>query len=320
MSSAGELFVSILGDSSKLDTTLKQIPAQAGAAGRASGSQFSSAFQSSFQGVSGKIGKSLGMGMADQMTRGFADALRGDKSISVAFTDLIKGIPIIGAVAALVEGGIGAAMGTFDAEKDAAVAAISAAKMATEADRRIANVKAIAAIEAQIKENTERAAGNEKDAAQTKLRAIEAAEAALRNNAVIEGQNGNIRKKEFDQIQDLSHLRIELARQAYALEIKRIDDLAQKQIEADALVAKKEAEELIRNERRMKKEDSEARREAIDSVNREFASIAIGESNTALGSFKFEAFPPDMQKMIQLRIAAAVEKLANQRMEAAGVY
>jgi len=320
MTSAGELFVSILGDSSKLDTTLKQIPAQAGAAGRASGSQFSSAFQSSFQGVSGKIGKSLGMGMADQMTRGFADALRGDKSISVAFTDLIKGIPIIGAVAALVEGGIGAAMGTFDAEKDAAVAAISAAKMATEADRRIANVKAIAAIEAQIKENTERAAGNEKDAAQTKLQAIEAAEAALRNNAVIEGQNGNIRKKEFDQIQDLSHLRIELARQAYALEIKRIDDLAQKQIEADALVAKKEAEELIRNERRMKKEDSEARREAIDSVNREFASIAIGESNTALGSFKFEAFPPDMQKMIQLRIAAAVEKLANQRMEAAGVY
>ena len=320
MSSAGELFVSIFGDSSKLDTTLKQIPAQAGAAGRASGSQFSSAFQSSFQGVSGKIGKSLGMGMADQMTRGFADALRGDKTISVAFTDLIKGIPIIGAVAALVEGGIGAAMGTFDAEKDAAVAAISAAKMATEADRRIANVRAIAAIEAQIKENTERAAGNEKDAAQTKLRAIEAAEAALRQNAVIEGQNGNIRKKEFDQIQDLSHLRVELAKQAYELEIKRINDAAQKQIEADALVAKKEAEELIRNERRMKKEDSEARREAIDSVNREFASIAIGESNTALGSFKFEAFPPDMQKMIQLRIAAAVEKLANQRMEAAGVY
>ena len=103
-------------------------------------------------------------------------------------------------------------------------------------------------------------------------------------------------------------------------EIKRINDAAQKQIEADALVAKKEAEELIRNERRMKKEDSEARREAIDSVNREFASIAIGESNTALGSFKFEAFPPDMQKMIQLRIAAAVEKLANQRMETAGVY
>lgn len=320
MSSAGELFVSIFGDSSKLDTTLKQIPAQAGAAGRASGSQFSSAFQSSFQGVSGKIGKSLGMGMADQMTRGFADALRGDKTISVAFTDLIKGIPIIGAVAALVEGGIGAAMGTFDAEKDAAVAAISAAKMATEADRRIANVRAIAAIEAQIKENTERAAGNEKDAAQTKLRAIEAAEAALRQNAVIEGQNGNIRKKEFDQIQDLSHLRVELAKQAYELEIKRINDAAQKQIEADALVAKKEAEELIRNERRMKKEDSEARREAIDSVNREFASIAIGEANTALGSFKFEAFPPDMQKMIQLRIAAAVEKLANQRMEAAGVY
>ena len=211
-------------------------------------------------------------------------------------------------------------MGTFDAEKDAAVAAISAAKMATEADRRIANVRAIAAIEAQIKENTERAAGNEKDAAQTKLRAIEAAEAALRQNAVIEGQNGNIRKKEFDQIQDLSHLRVELAKQAYELEIKRINDAAQKQIEADALVAKKEAEELIRNERRMKKEASEARREAIDSVNREFASIAIGESNTALGSFKFEAFPPDMQKMIQLRIAAAVEKLANQRMETAGVY
>ena len=231
-----------------------------------------------------------------------------------------KGIPIIGAVAALVEGGIGAAMGTFDAEKDAAVAAISAAKMATEADRRIANVRAIAAIEAQIKENAERAAGNEKDAAQTKLRAIEAAETALRQNAVIEGQNGNIRKKEFDQIQDLSHLRVELAKQAYELEIKRINDAAQKQIEADALVAKKEAEELIRNERRMKKEDSEARREAIDSVNREFASIAIGEANTALGSFKFEAFPPDMQKMIQLRIAAAVEKLANQRMEAAGVY
>ena len=80
------------------------------------------------------------------------------------------------------------------------------------------------------------------------------------------------------------------------------------------------ADKAAKESRERMKEEREAREGAIKSVYDEYANIAIGESNTALGSFKFEAFPPDMQKMIQLRIAAAVEKLANQRMEAAGVY
>ena len=245
---AGDLYVGIFGDQTALDAMFRALPPQATQTGKDTGSKFSAGFSSSFSGVSAKVGKSLGLGLADQIIRGAADALKGDKTIGVAITDTIKGIPIIGAVAGLVEAGIGAAMGTYDAEKAAAQAETLAAKMKAEAGRRLDIVEDIASVEAQLAQNAATAAGNERESAKIKLDAA-----------------------------------------------KKVEDVLQREI-------------------KWAREDAKADAEA------DYFNIASGSANTALGAFKFEAYPPSMQKVVQERTMKAVEKLATQRAETAGVF
>ena len=320
MSSAGELFVSIFGDSSKLDTTLKQIPAQAGAAGRTSGSQFASAFQSSFQGLAGKIGKGFGLSMADQMLRGLAEAIRSDKSlgesVSGSILGAIKNIPILGAVTDLFQAIGEDVTGVLDQKRKQASLQKNIATMDKTLDRRVADEKMFVSLSAQVAENTAKSVSDGAAAAKIKFNAARDLERIERETADREKRGGKITDKEHGRLIELSNLREHLAAQEFGRALRAEEKLTGERLKA----AKEAADKAAKESRERMKEEREAREGAIKSVYDEYANIAIGESNTALGSFKFEAFPPDMQKMIQLRIAAAVEKLANQRMEAAGVY
>ena len=368
---AGDLYVGIFGDQTALDAMFRALPPQATQTGKDTGSKFSAGFSSSFSGVSAKVGKSLGLGLADQITRGAADALKGDKTIGVAITDTIKGIPIIGAVAGLVEAGIGAAMGTYDAEKAAAQAETLAAKMKAEAGRRLDIVEDIASVEAQLAQNAATAAGNERESAKIKLDAAKKVEDVLQREIKWAREDDEKSKKEAELAIKLSELRKSLAMQAYEAEIKRIDDAKQKQLDADAEIAAKEmqaaedamqkqmkaeadaaekaaeqarelaediaeeaakaakdlADDMAKEAARIAKqelkdriEDNEAREDAKADAEADYFNIASGSANTALGAFKFEAYPPSMQKVVQERTMKAVEKLATQRAETAGVF
>ena len=346
---AGDLYVGIFGDQTALDAMFRALPTQATGAGKESGSKFSAGFSSSFSGVSAKIGKSLGLGLADQLTRGMADALKGDKTIGAAITDTIKNIPIIGAVASLVEAGIGAALGTFEAERGAASASEAAAKLNASASRRFALVKGIVELESKLKEDAARARGDEKEAAKIKLDAVRAEEKVLQQEAEFAKQDNVISKKEQEQTIKLSELRKSVALQAFEQEIKRIDDAKQKQLDADAEIAAKEmkaieaakqkqidadaeaaakaaeemakeAADLAKLEEKNRREDMDAREEAKADAEADYFNIASGSASTALGAFKFEAYPPSMQKVVQERTMKAVEKLATQRAETAGVF
>jgi hypothetical protein len=278
-----------------------------------------------------------------------ADAIKGDKTVGDAITGMIKNIPIIGAVASLVEAGIGAAMGTFEAERGAASASEAASKLNASANRRFAIVKGIVALESQLKENAARATGDEREAAKIKLEAVRAEEKVLQQEAEWAKQDGSIREKEAAQTVTLSELRKSLALQAYEAEIKRIDDAKQKQLEADAEIAAKEmkaieaakqkqidadaeaaakaaedmakeAADLAKLEEKNRREDMDAREDAKADAEADYFNIASGSASTALGAFKFEAYPPSMQKVVQERTMKAVEKLATQRAETAGVF
>ena len=346
---AGDLYVGIFGDQTALDAMFRALPSQATGAGKQSGTQFSAGFSSSFSGLSAKVGKGLGLGLADQLARGMAEALKGDKTIGEAITDTIKNIPIIGAVAGLVEAGIGAAMGTFEAERGAASATEAAAKLNASASRRFALVKGIVELESKLKEDAARARGDEKEAAKIRLDAVRAEEKVLQQEAEYAKRDNVIREKEQEQTIKLSELRKAVALQAFEQEIKRIDDAKQKQLDADAEIAAKEmkaidaakqkqidadadaaakaAEEMAKDaadlaklEEKNRREDMDARAEAKADAEADYASIASGSASTALGAFKFEAYPPSMQKVVQERTMKAVEKLATQRAETAGVF
>ena len=330
MSSAGELFVSIFGDSSKLDTTLKQIPAQAGAAGRASGSQFASAFQSSFQGLAGKIGKGLGLSMADQMLRGLAEAIRSDKSlgdsVSSSILGAIKNIPILGAVTDLFQAIGEDVTGVLDQKRKQASLQKNIATIDNTLNRRVADEKLFVSLSAQVAENTAKSVSDGAAAAKIKFNAARDLERIERETADREKRRGNITDKERERLVELSNLREQLAAQEFGRalraeekltgeRLRAINDVAKKKMESDA----KDAADFAKLQEKNRREDAEAIEDASAKAMSDYANIATGSASTALGSFKFEAYPPSMQKTIQERTMKAVEKLATQRTETAGI-
>ena len=330
MSSAGELFVSIFGDSSKLDTTLKQIPAQAGTAGRASGSQFASAFQSSFQGLAGKIGKGLGLSMADQMLRGLAEAIRSDKSlgdsVSSSILGAIKNIPILGAVTDLFQAIGEDVTGVLDQKRKQASLQKNIATIDNTLNRRVADEKLFVSLSAQVAENTAKSDFNGAAAAKIKFNAARELERIERETADREKRRGNITDKERERLVELSNLREQLAAQEFGRalraeekltgeRLRAINDVAKKKMESDA----KDAADFAKLQEKNRREDAEAIEDASAKAMSDYANIATGSASTALGSFKFEAYPPSMQKTIQERTMKAVEKLATQRAETAGI-
>ena len=82
----------------------------------------------------------------------------------------------------------------------------------------------------------------------------------------------------------------------------------------------KEAARIAKEEQKNRREDNEAREDAKADAEADYFNIASGSASTALGAFKFEAYPPSMQKVVQERTMKAVEKLATQRAETAGVF
>ncbi len=271
-----------------MDATFRKIPAQATAAGNAGGTAFSSGFTKSFGSISGGLGKSMGASLAYGMANAAADVIRGDKQISEAFADTLKGThPLFAAIGALAESalaGLGFGGKDLDADikksRDAALAAAKAEQL------RVTHAKDVASIEAKIAMNIASATDNALIVAQARLDAVRAEETFLRENLL-----SKLSEQERKNAVELSDLRIKLAEQEFAIEQGR----QQKRLE-------------------------EATQEAREQATKDFASFAVGEAQTALGGFKFDAFPPDLQKTIQLRIAKAVEKISGNTETPAGVF
>ncbi len=296
-----------------MDATLKQIPVRAQAAGDAGGKQFSAGFQASFSGTAGKIGKAFGLGMATQTLSAASGVIRGDKTIPDAIQALLESVPVIGSVSEFGKT-IGNKIFGVDAASDAIkeiervdAARGAALKRSTDAaNRRAENEKQIVSLTAKRTEMSLRDAGQEEAAAKARYDAIAAQEVLAMEHAE---QVGAFHKQEGEQLKELSNLRLHLG----ALELKAAYKNISDRKDAEVAAAKKEAKERA-------EQVEEATAAAREQAVKDFASFAVGEAQTALGGFKFDAFPPDLQKTIQLRIAKAVEKISGNTETPAGVF
>ncbi len=160
-------------------------------------------------------------------------------------------------------------------------------KMAAETE---AQAQAKKALTNELATKRALAAGDEKGAAAIRLTAAfeerHEKERAIREKKAV----GEIGKEEEARLLENAALESEIAQQEYDDDIARINAAA--------------AEDGKRR--------AEAAMDAAKQAEEDFASFAVGQADTALGGFKYDAFPPDMQKTIQLRIAKAVEKLAKE--------
>ncbi len=338
-SSAGDLFVGIHADASALDTAFRQIPAKATAAGDSGGKQFAAAFQGSFSGLAGRLGKSFGVGLASQSLSALADGIRNDRSIADSIQGLLQSLPVIGGVADLGNA-LGEKMFGVSAANEAVkeigrieAAASDALKRSTDAaSRRAENEKQIVDLRTRQKILAAGLSDDDEAAAQAKYDAIVAQEKLAMEEAE---RVGAFHKREGEQLKELSRLRLGNA----AIELKdALKNIAEREAAEAAAIkeeldAKREAAEKVANDEKKRleglaKEEAERQQRiaeesarASEDAVRDFASFAVGQADTALGSFKFDAFPPDLQKTIQLRIAKAVEKLAKEPVAATvGVF
>lgn len=352
---AGELSVEIIARLDKFDAAMKAMEAKAGRAGSTAGTAAGTNLVASMaQRLEGQL-RGAFTGIGGRISSEIANSLKsaeGDTALAESFGSLFDSIPIVNIAYRLgrkVKNAISeslsgdqteaqfeegrADVGTRGRVVEAKMkeeAQIAAYLLSIENGKKDA-LKAQLEIEAQMvakeKERLTLAGVYDKE---TLERQKEKGRAVQRERDLY-AQLVDIREKELDRgeaARDPAKTDAERAsrRKVVELELAEIyrksrEDVLKiinKEEEARQRIAETEAEAAAEAAKNAAAQ-AEAIAEATSSAERDYSSMAIGSSQTALGSFKFEAYPPTLQKTIQERTMKAVEKLATQRTETAGI-
>lgn len=297
------------------------------------------------------VGGLVGIGMADNMMRSAADIIRGDTTLGEALESLVSSVPIVGAAYQLGSS-IGDQLGQAiqrslglladDSERQRIRATELAyendmkAAVKAEEDKKKANAKRIAEVQALEKKaraeafqreleyqnfNSDNEKKNAEDREAFKVRlAIQAAkesgdqEEALRlemekavadeRQKLMEGFGPGMvgaSQEERDAFQRLMADREDLIRDEFdeRLRLLRIEQEEQKKAD------KERAKEMMD---RLEKEA-----QAIDQERIDAQAAGIGSASTALGSFKFDAYPATQKRQNDERMVRSLEQIRDKQ-------
>lgn len=352
---AGELIVEIIARMDKFDSAMKAMEAKAGRAGATAGVAAGTSLAASMaQRLEGQL-RGAFTGIGGRISSEIANSLKsaeGDTALAESFGSLFDSIPIVNIAYRLGRKVKNALAESMSGDQTEAEFEEGRADVGTRGRVVEAKMKE----EAQIAEYLLSIENGKKDALKAQLE-IEAqmikAEkerltlAGVYNKETLEAQKEkgravqrerdlyaqlvDIREKELDRVEatraapkteaEATSRRKVIELELAAIYRKSREDVLKiisKEEEARQRISDTEAEAAAEAAKNAAAE-AEAIAEATSSAERDYSSMAIGSSQTALGSFKFEAYPPTLQKTIQERTMKAVEKLATQRAETAGI-
>jgi len=295
--------------------------------GEKSGFSFGDSFQKKTLGM---IRNFAGPMIASTLANTVADIIRSDKSMPEAILDGIKTIPFIGAFANLGQAIYEATFGASDKAAQDLIDQQSAAR----ADR-------LAAVAEQNKEEraaADRTGGDEQATARAefdKLMMEQNLDLELRLAQGIGDAELNALLKVNEQkqllLEDDLLRRLDNIRKEKEAEAKRIAETAAKKKEADDKAAKdaadklkKAADDAVREAQRVAKERARFEEERLkDLLKVEEDRIAaqtagLGSQQTALGSFRFDAYPATEKRKNDEKMVMALEKISSRQFVAGG--
>lgn len=303
------------------------------------GDQFSKKATGMIRGLAGPM-------IAAQLANTVADILRSDKSMPDAILDGIKSIPFVGAFANLGEAIYDATFGAADkaAEdlraKEAAArdARVMGAARQMEFDREAQAAQASLMIEnRKLEIQSEllavRATGDQRAIARAEAEA-KAQELALQFNLdSAKTEDERVKKLLVDRHElQLGLIREELIQQLDAIteqeeadaeRQRKLEEAEASRVEKSVSVNQKAeermADDAIEEQERIAKQRAQAmealRREemSLEQERRAAAVAGLGSAQTALGSFRFDAYPAAAKKANDERIVRALEKIRDQQ-------
>lgn len=297
------------------------------------------------------VGNLIGIGMVDNLLRSAADAIRGDKSIGEALEEMVLSIPIVGgaydfgsAMGDNLGKSIQRSLGLLATEeenksiraKEKAYEAQMKAEKEADEKKRAAELKRIEDVkkkqEAARKEAFERELGfqnmnadNERKLAEDneafKVRlAIQAAKEAGNDEEALRLEMEKTVSDERKKLQDEFGIGMVAAsqeeRDAFEKILKGREELTRREFDDRLRLIRKENDEK-------KKADRERAKEMRDRLEEEAMTMeqqridsqraGIGSASTALGTFKFDAYPANQKKQNDERMVRSLEQIRDKQ-------
>jgi hypothetical protein len=350
---AGEINISVTASMQAFNDTMSKVKDEAEQTAQGFGTRFKDKLASEFgdQKIGKMFGKLVGIGFADQMMRTVADAVKNDKSLLETLTGVIKSLPVIGAAFELGEA-IGnaifgaaerAAQELIDQQKAARADMLAAVGEQNKEERAAADRTGGLMLERRRLEierefQAVKAQGDEQATARAefdKLMMEQNLDLELRLAQGIGDAELNALLKVNEQkqllLEDTLLLRLDNIRKEKEAEAKRIAETAAKKKEADDKAAKdtadklkKAADDAVREAQRVAKERARFEEERLkDLLKVEEDRIAaqtagLGSQQTALGSFRFDAYPATEKRKNDEKMVMALEKISSRQFVAGG--
>ena len=350
---AGEINISVTASMQAFNETMSKVKDEAEQTAQGFGSRFKDKLASEFgdQKIGKMFGKLVGIGFADQMMRTVADAVKNDKSLLETLTGVIKSLPVIGAAFELGEA-IGnaifgaadraaqelidqqkaaradmlAAVGDRNKEESAAAdrtGGLMLERRRLEIEREFQAVRAQGDEEATARAEFQRLMDQQNldlelrlaqgigDAELNALLKVNEQKQLLLEDELLARLAAVQKEKDAKQASESEKAAREAERiaEAEAKESERIARLAEKEIEAAQRVAKERArfeEERLKDLLKVEEDRIAAQ------------TAGLGSQQTALGSFRFDAYPATEKRKNDEKMVMALEKISSRQFVAGG--
>lgn len=338
---AGDINIRITADYAQFDRDMNATVARAASAGKQAGSQFQAGMSNigntALSGVQkglGGLGKQLfnPLAMAGAISSAFAEAIRtGDPA--TAYINFVKGLPIVGQFADLIEAIYDKATGAIES-KDY----LKPDKELDDIRRRGAEKRrqeAQAAADAIAAK--EKAKADEVDRIKSRLFEDEYAAKIAAAKKIGDEERAQLLRNDLEQVRLNNEQEIALVglndeqnatvRQSFALRRQALRDEGQAALQAirekAAADQKADAEKAARATEQIEKEKRERlealreelakRSDALERERLDAQTAGVTDAATALGSFKFDAYPEADKKRNDERIVGALESIRDQQ-------
>lgn len=340
---AGAINISVTASMQSFNRAMDQVKTTAASTAKEAGGKFGVDFGKEFQNQGASILKRVaGPMIAAQLVDGIASVLRSDKSIGDAVNDALKSIPFVGSFVnlgnAIYEATFGAAdkaAEDFVKKQEAARdslrqgAAMRESQLREEQGLRASLILENRRLEIQREVMKVRMTGSEGGVAFAEYEAKMSELQLQRSLDLAKTEDEQARKL----IEDRYGMELGLARMARDKRLADIEEIKQKQILAAEMAAEKEADAIaIANSREAERRTAEREREREQEEKERLAlvkriedeearlsrerldaqSAGLGAQQTALGSFRFDAYPETEKKQNDVRIVRALEDIRAQ--------
>jgi len=318
---AGEINIAVTASMDRFQATMNAVKAESQQTASQAGGFFKNKFFSELGAKQGNkigemLGAAVGIGMADQMVRKIADAMKNDKSIGEAMLESIRALPLVGSMFSLGEALEARMSGRMQDEAEARAANQAARELQAQYDKEDEERrKRIADREKEVEDSKRNQVSLERQIADIAMAREIASLEAVGDKDLVARLNAekslvDARRKfedDFNKAKTVEEQKLLYAR--HDLEKKLISDTLEAQLDAIAEDAQKKQQEDKKRAAALAEQVDEERKKAMED-RETLLQQGVQSASTGIGAYRFDAYPATMKKMIDENMLRTLREIS----------